>query len=54
MCIYFLITCKCIGHIYYIRGNHFCSIRTFGCYLCKSYGCGDNFGVYFVWDVCPY
>jgi len=36
MCIYCLITCKCIGHIYYIRGNHCCSIRTFSCYLCKS------------------
>jgi len=36
MCIYCLITCKCIGQIYYIRGNHFCSINTFSCYLCKS------------------
>jgi len=36
MCIYCLITCKCIGQIYYIRGKHFCSIRTFSCYLCKS------------------
>jgi len=23
-------------NIYYIGGNHFCSIRTFSCYLCKS------------------
>jgi len=33
VCIYCLITCKCIGQIYYIRGNHFGSIRTFSCYL---------------------
>ena len=44
MCIYYLITCTCIGHIYYIRGNHSCSIRTFNCYLYKSYVCGDNVG----------
>ena len=44
MCIYCLITCTCIGHIYYIRGNHSCSIRTFNCYLYKSYVCGDNVG----------
>jgi len=31
MCIYCLITCKCIVQIYYTRGNHFCSIRTFSC-----------------------
>jgi len=38
MCIDSLITYKCIGHIYYIRGNRFCSIKTFTCccYLCKS------------------
>jgi len=36
MCIYCLITCKCIGQIDYIRGNHFYSIRTLSCYLCKS------------------
>jgi len=36
MCIFCLITCKCIGHIYYIRGNHFCFIRTFSWYLCRS------------------
>jgi len=45
MCIYCLITCKCIGQFYYIRGNPFCSIRTLSCYLYKSWGCGDNFGV---------
>jgi len=31
--------------MYYIRGNHFCSVWTFSCYLYKSYGCGDNVGV---------
>jgi len=36
MCMYCLITCKSIGHIYCIRGNQLCSIRTFSCYLCKS------------------
>ena len=43
MCIYCLITCKCIGQIYYIKSNYLYSICTFNCYLCKSYGC-DNFG----------
>jgi len=46
MCIYCLITCKCIGQIYYIRDDHFDAIRTFSYYLCKSKKeCGDNFGV---------
>jgi len=36
MCIFRLITCKCIGQIYYIRGNHFFSFRTCSCFLCKS------------------
>jgi len=25
---YCLITCKCIGQMYYIRGYHMCSIKT--------------------------
>ena len=42
MCIYCLITCKCIGQIYYIKSNYLYSICIFNCYLCKSYVC-DNF-----------
>ena len=53
MCIDCLIAYKCIGHIYYISGNHFCSIKTFSCYLCKSWGVVITL-VYHVWDVCPY
>jgi len=53
MCIYCLITCKCIGQIYYIRGNHFCSIK----HLVDIYVSPRDVVitlVYHVWDVCPY
>jgi len=36
MRIYWLITCKCIGQMYYIKGNHICSIKTLSFNLYKS------------------
>ena len=52
MCIYCLITCKCIGHIYYIKGYHLCSIRTLVAIYVSPRIVGltlvDN-----IWDVWP-
>ena len=53
MCIYCLITCECIGQIYYIRGNHFVLLEDLVAIYVSPRGVVITL-VYHVWDVCPY
>ena len=54
MCIFRLITCKCIGHIYYIWGNHVCSLLEHLVAIYVSPKGALITLVYHVWVVFPY
>jgi len=53
MCIFCLIACKCIGQIYYIRGNYFVLLEHLLAIYVSPRGVVITL-VYHVWDVCPY
>ena len=49
MCIFCFITCKCIGQIYYIRGNHFVLLEHLVAIYVSPRGVVITL-VYHVWD----
>ena len=53
MCIYCLITYKCIGQMYYISGNHFVLLEHLVAIYVSPGGVVITL-VYHAWDVCPY
>jgi len=50
---YCVFTCKCIGQIYYIRGNHFVLLEHLVAIYISRRGVVITL-MYHVWDVCPY